>query len=209
MYFNICCILAHILVYLIDVQIVELWHQEQVHLHHCRKQNWECHMKFVKRANWTHHLQSMLFKSKCGHRINVRGCGSELSKKILKLTKHISCCVSKSHLRYPSHLHWNIKNTCHNDCFLINTYWHNNLFCVTVTYILTCGCFHNQAMKDSSPASTWIPIPLPLCFQTTNSSPEALSYINTAFWFYLTKTHKHARTHKQQIYQKTKTMHRR
>lgn len=64
-------------------------------------------------------------------------------------------------------------------------------------------CFYNQPMKDSSSASTWIPIPLPLCFETTNSSPEALSYINTAFcycWFYLKKAHMHAHKHTANLF---------
>ena len=64
-------------------------------------------------------------------------------------------------------------------------------------------CFYNQPMKDSSSASTWIPIPLPLCFETANSSLKALSYINTAFcycWFYLKKTHMHAHKHTANLF---------
>lgn len=81
---------------------------------------------------------------------------------------------------------------------LINTYCHNNLFWFNATNSnMHIQCFYNQTMKNVSSVSTWIPIPLILFFETTNSSPEALSYINTVFsyrWIYLIKTHKHAHT---------------
>lgn len=54
-------------------------------------------------------------------------------------------------------------------------------FCFVLLSNVSICCFCNQTIKDSFSASPWIPIPLLLSFETTNSSPEALSYINTAF----------------------------
>lgn len=142
-------------------------------------------------------------------KISCKGVWSRVKyEKYLNEWTH--CCVCKWHLQSIWHLHSTVIQK------IIGVF-----FCFTITDSnMRIQCVYNQTMKNISSVATWIPILLFFLFEMSNSSPEAISYINTGFssisiftWQKHTGMHTHSHTNlskntgQKSTIKQTKSMH--